>query len=55
MRLGEIDQRVGDLEYPAVSSAIRLLKHRLKEDKSLTGDIGRFVIYYIFRYDPALH
>jgi hypothetical protein len=35
MRLGEIDQRVGDLEYPAVSSAIRLLKHRLKEDKSL--------------------
>jgi hypothetical protein len=36
VRLGEIGQRAGDLEYPrAVSSAIRLLKRRLKEDKSL--------------------
>jgi putative transposase len=35
MRLREIGQQVGTLEYPAVSSAIRLLKRRLKEDKSL--------------------
>ena len=35
MRLGEIGQRVSELEYPAISSAIRLVKPRLKEGKAL--------------------
>jgi|ERR1700730_263861 putative transposase len=35
MRLGEIGRHARGLKYPAVSAAIRLLKRRLKDDKSL--------------------
>jgi hypothetical protein len=52
MRLRERSDN-GLASWNTLSSAIRLLKPSLKEDKSLTGDTGRFVIYYIFRYDPA--
>jgi hypothetical protein len=44
-------QQAGELEYPAVSSAIRLLERRRKD--RFTSDTYRFVIYYILRYDPA--